>query len=109
MNALEAMPDGGDLVISCSHANDTWRVAVSDSGPGIPQEIRDKIFNLYFTTKENGSGMGLAMAYRFVQLLNGRLSITSEPGDRTTFLFELPEALFEPWTPTSALSQGHRA
>jgi len=92
MNALEAMPDGGRLALSCSEAGRRCRVAVSDTGPGIAPEIRDKIFNLYFTTKGNGSGIGLAMAYRFVQLHDGKMSFSSESGRGATFIFELPEA-----------------
>jgi PAS domain S-box-containing protein len=92
MNALEAMPDGGRLALSCSEAGRRCRVAVSDTGPGIAPEIRDKIFNLYFTTKGNGSGIGLAMAYRFVQLHDGKMTFSSESGQGATFIFELPEA-----------------
>ena len=57
---------------------------------GIPPEVRDKIFNLYFTTKKTGSGIGLAMTYRVLQLHNGALDFESTPGEGTTFRLLLP-------------------
>jgi signal transduction histidine kinase len=102
MNALEAMPDGGRLTVSCSEAGGRCHVAISDTGPGIAPEIRDKIFNLYFTTKGTGSGIGLALAYRFMQLHDGRMSFSSESGQGATFIFELPEAA------SPSLSESHR-
>jgi len=66
---------------------------ISDTGPGIPTELRDKIFRLYFTTKEQGSGIGLAMSFRIVQLHDGTIDFTSEPGKGTTFLIRLPIAV----------------
>ncbi len=106
MNGLEAMPDGGRLTLSCSRPGGACRVEISDTGPGIPPEIRDKIFNLYFTTKKKGSGMGLAMAFRFVQLLDGKLSFTGESGRGATFIFELPEASSQPSTEPAELNPG---
>jgi signal transduction histidine kinase len=63
---------------------------VRDQGPGIPLEIRDKIFNLYFTTKKSGSGIGLAMSYRVMQLHNGSMEFESEPGQGTVFHLRFP-------------------
>jgi hypothetical protein len=65
-------------------------VSFSDSGPGIPEEYRERIFQLYFSTKSKGSGIGLAMAFRVAQLHGGRIEFTSETGKGTTFLFLLP-------------------
>jgi signal transduction histidine kinase len=106
MNALEAMPDGGRLTVACSEAVGRCRVAISDTGPGIAPEIRDKIFNLYFTTKGNGSGIGLAMAYRFMQLHDGKMSFSSESGQGATFIFELPEAASPPLGESHRLTRG---
>jgi signal transduction histidine kinase len=57
---------------------------------GIPPELRDKIFRLYYTTKPEGSGIGLAMTFRIVQLHDGAIDFTSEPGKGTTFVVRLP-------------------
>ena len=65
-------------------------VSVSDSGPGIKDEHRDRIFQLYFSTKKGGTGLGLAMAFRAAQLHGGRLEFSSEVGKGTSFLFVLP-------------------
>ena len=65
-------------------------IGVSDQGGGIPPELRDKIFNLYFTTKSKGSGIGLAMTFRVVQLHNGTIDFTSETGVGTTFWLRFP-------------------
>ncbi len=63
---------------------------VRDQGPGIPPELQDKIFNLYFTTKKAGSGIGLAMTYRVLQLHNGALEFETEQQKGTTFRLQLP-------------------
>ena len=71
LNGLQAMPDGGTLRIAC-HANGRRvSIDVEDTGVGIPPENLQKIFDLYFTTKEKGSGIGLSMVYRIVQLHDG--------------------------------------
>ena len=92
-NALEAMKSdgkGGSLRLKGERAGDTVAVEIADSGPGIPPEVRDKVFQLYFTTKERGSGIGLAMTYRAVQLHNGTVDFTSELGRGTTFRLQFP-------------------
>lgn len=63
---------------------------VSDTGPGIPPEVRDKIFNLYFSTKQKGSGIGLAMTFRIIQLHNATIDFTTEAGHGTTFRMRFP-------------------
>ena len=93
VNAMQAMPDGGELRLEGSASEDTAEIRVSDTGPGIPPELRDKIFRLYFTTRKGGSGIGLAMAFRFVQLHDGTIDFTSEPGKGTTFSIRLPIAV----------------
>jgi signal transduction histidine kinase len=90
INGIQAMPEGGALRIHLSSENGSAEIQVQDDGPGISPEIRDKIFNLYFTTKEKGSGIGLAMTYRVMQLHNGSVDFVSEPGEGTIFRLRLP-------------------
>jgi len=92
VNAIEAMPAGGDLRLESSVTGDTAEIRVADTGPGIPPDLREKIFRLYFTTKQKGSGIGLAMAFRIVQLHDGTIDFTSEPGKGTAFFIRLPIA-----------------
>jgi signal transduction histidine kinase len=92
-NAMEAMKSGGDLRLKVDHPDGLVLLEVADSGPGIPTELRDKVFQLYFTTKTRGSGIGLAMTYRAVQLHNGTIGFTSEVGRGTTFRLQFPSAV----------------
>jgi signal transduction histidine kinase len=92
VNAIEVMPEGGELLFQSLANDDAAEIRISDSGPGIPPELRDKIFRLYFTTKKEGSGIGLAMTFRIVQLHDGTIDFTSEPGRGTTFFIRLPIA-----------------
>jgi signal transduction histidine kinase len=93
VNAIEAMPAGGELRFESAASDDMVEIRVSDTGPGIPTELREKIFRLYFTTKQEGSGIGLAMTFRIVQLHDGTIDFTSEPGKGTTFSIRLPLAV----------------
>jgi signal transduction histidine kinase len=93
VNAIEAMPEGGELRFEALAGEDTVEIRVSDTGAGIPPELREKIFRLYFTTRKEGSGIGLAMSFRIVQLHDGTIDFTSEPGKGTTFFIRLPIAV----------------
>ncbi|HEV3317359.1 MAG TPA: ATP-binding protein [Candidatus Angelobacter sp.] len=90
INGVQAMSEGGNLHVAARREGESALIMVRDQGPGIPQDIRDKIFNLYFTTKTEGSGIGLAMAYRVVQLHNGSLEFDSLEGQGTTFYLRFP-------------------
>lgn len=92
LNAVEAMPNGGQLRLVLSRRGETAEISVGDTGKGIPPENRQKIFQLFFTTRPGGSGIGLASAFRIVQLHNGSIDFTSEVGRGTTFRIELPLA-----------------
>ena len=90
-NAIQAMPKGGRLGISCTALpNRRVRVRVEDTGVGIAPENLAKIFELYYTTKERGTGVGLSMVYRTVQIHNGEIDVESTLGVGTTFIVVLP-------------------
>ncbi len=89
-NAMEALKQGGRVRVSVYQQDDSVVLEVADNGPGIPQEVQDKVFQLYFSTKEKGSGIGLAMAYRAVQLHNGTIDFLSEAGRGTKFQLRFP-------------------
>jgi len=90
VNGVEAMKSGGLLRIELLREGDECCVNISDEGAGIAPEIRERIFHLYFTTKGKGSGIGLAMTFRVVQLHNGTIDFTSEPGRGATFRLRFP-------------------
>ena len=92
LNACQAMPHGGTLHIQCEAARGR-RAAVSftDTGVGIKPEDLERIFDLYFTTKATGSGIGLSMVYRTVQMHDGEIEVQSTPGAGTTFRVLLPQ------------------
>jgi signal transduction histidine kinase len=90
LNGAQAMATGGALVVRLSDGARWASITVRDNGVGIPDEIRPRIFDLYFTTKKEGSGIGLAMTYRIVQLHHGQIEVESKPGSGTTFVLRLP-------------------
>jgi PAS domain S-box-containing protein len=92
LNAVEAMPGGGRLLISLDHGGEDAVIMVSDTGKGIPAEHRSRIFQLFYTTRKGGSGLGLATTFRIVQLHNGSIDFISEVGRGTAFRIELPLA-----------------
>ncbi len=100
INALQAMPDGGSLRLSCRRSS-RRRVALSveDTGVGIPPENLPRIFDLYFTTKEKGSGIGLSMVFRIVQLHDGEVEVQSTPGGGTKFTLIFPQAITQERAP----------
>jgi PAS domain S-box-containing protein len=92
LNASEFTSPGGRITLSLRRSGDTAVIAVADSGKGISAEDQKKIFQLFFTTRPGGTGIGLANTFRFVQLHNGRIEFDSEAGRGTTFRIELPLA-----------------
>ena len=93
INGCQAMPDGGTLRLSCRAApRRRVEIDVEDTGVGIPPEHLSRIFDLYFTTKEKGSGIGLSMVYRIVQLHDGEVEVQSTPGHGTRFRLRFPQA-----------------
>ena len=93
LNACQAMPNGGTLKLSCrATARRRVEIDVEDTGIGIPPENLKRIFDLYFTTKDKGSGIGLSMVYRIVQLHDGEVEVQSTPGHGTRFRLIFPQA-----------------
>ncbi|MFN2268273.1 MAG: ATP-binding protein, partial [Desulfonatronovibrio sp.] len=84
-NAWEAMPDGGTLSVTTKPEEDGIKVIIEDTGIGIPQDKMEKIFSPFFTTKDKGTGLGLAVIYRIIQEHNGEVSVSSNMGKGSTF------------------------
>ncbi len=90
VNGAQAMQGRGTIRVSLSSADDICQIAFSDSGPGIPAEVREKIFTPFFTTKVRGSGLGLPTAKRLIEAHRGAISIACPPGGGTTVTIQLP-------------------
>jgi signal transduction histidine kinase len=89
-NGAQAMPDGGRLDVMLLEEGKSAIIQIQDEGSGISEELREKIFDLYFTTKKGGSGIGLAMTYRILQLHHGSIDVQSEVGRGTVFQLRIP-------------------
>jgi PAS domain S-box-containing protein len=119
INAMQAMPDGGNLIINASHvlldsghvlllgAGQYAVISITDTGTGIPKEHLEKIYDPYFTTKTEGTGLGLSVVYSIIRKHGGNVTVTSTPGKGTTFTMYLPcsdphSGIFEKGDPSSA-------
>ena len=91
-NGAQAMPHGGRLRVVLEENKKSAVLRIADEGTGIPDEIREKIFDLYFTTKSEGSGIGLAMTYRILQLHHGSVEVQSNVDRGTEFILRIPLA-----------------
>ncbi|MCJ2034456.1 response regulator [Methylobacterium sp. J-068] len=91
-NAADAMPERGTITIETRTAPDTDVIRISDTGPGIPETLREKIFEPFFTTKPvgSGTGLGLAIAYSVVQAHSGSLNVEAAPGGGACFVIGIP-------------------
>ena len=94
-NGAQSMPQGGKLTVTVEEQRKFAVVRIADEGQGIPDDIREKIFDLYFTTKTGGSGIGLAMTYRIIQLHYGSIEVQSKQGLGTEFQLRIPLAATE--------------
>ena len=90
MNAIQAMPDGGEIVVSAMPRHERMLIQVKDGGAGIKPEDRDRIFDPFFTTKDNGSGLGLSVAHQIVEQHGGMLTAEANPDKGMTFSVSLP-------------------
>ncbi len=85
VNAQQVMPSGGEITVRTVENGGQVRLSVADTGPGIPPDHRDKIFNLYFSTKPGGTGLGLPMVKKIVEEHHGSVEVESEPQKGATF------------------------
>jgi len=99
LNAIQAMPGGGEWVIQVRVVSDPEKegaesrflqVRLRDSGPGIPTQDLERIFDPFYTTKAQGTGLGLSVVHQILREHEGRISVESEPGQGTTFIIHLP-------------------
>ncbi len=92
INGVQAIGRGGTLTVTTEAGEGFVAVTIADTGPGIPKEIQDKIFDVFFTTREGGTGLGLNIVSRIVEEHRGKLTLQSEPGKGAAFRIELPAA-----------------
>jgi signal transduction histidine kinase len=90
LNAVQAMPEGGPLMVSAHRSGNMAIAEIRDHGTGIPEDVQEKIFELYFTTKKSGSGIGLAQTYQILEWHHGTVEFESKESVGTTFRFRIP-------------------
>ena len=96
VNAVDAMPKGGRLLITCRRVDGRLQLHFSDSGMGMPEDVRQKIFEPFFSTKgAQGTGLGLSVSYSIIERHSGSISVSSETGKGTNFTIDLPAAMAE--------------
>jgi two-component system sensor histidine kinase HydH len=117
INAVEATPKGGKIFVKCElDEPGRLRIAVEDTGEGIPKENIDKLFDPFFSTKKKGTGLGLAIVKSIIEAHDGEIDVESEPGKGTRFIitlntYQIPEETVvdespEPFNQSAGLSQG---
>ena len=89
-NAIQAMPDGGNLALAGFEKEDDALITVTDTGMGIPEELKPKLFTPMVTSKAAGQGLGLAVVKRLIEALNGKITFESQTGKGTTFTLTIP-------------------
>ncbi len=89
-NSLYAMPNGGSLIVKTGKAGGAVLLKITDTGTGIPDELQDKIFEPYFTTKDFGTGLGLTLVYKIIREHMGEIAVKSKEGEGTTFTISFP-------------------
>jgi signal transduction histidine kinase len=90
LNAIDAMPRGGDLVVTSYEGRGGLELEIADSGPGLPEEQLSRVFDPFFTTKPSGTGLGLSIVHRIVEAHGGRVTVMNCPEGGAAFTIELP-------------------
>lgn len=90
LNAIQAMPKGGELTVEVKALEQFALISVADTGVGIPEELQSKVFDLFFSTKKDGTGLGLAVSKSFMEEMGGKIELTSTPGKGTKVSLYLP-------------------
>ena len=90
LNAVQAMPEGGELSVRAIIKDEGFVIEVKDTGVGIPKDVKTKIFTPMFTTKAKGQGFGLAVVKRLTEAMNGTVAFESEQGNRTNSRYDCP-------------------
>jgi signal transduction histidine kinase len=90
LNAVDAMPRGGDLVITSYERHGGLELEIADSGPGLPETNLPRLFDPFFTTKATGTGLGLSIVHRIVEAHGGRVTAANCPEGGAAFTIELP-------------------
>ena len=93
LNAAQAMKSSGKLQVTLEHSDSSGVVSLQDTGPGIEPTVMGKIFDPFFTTRAGGSGLGLALCRKHIEILGGKIEVTTQVGVGTTFVISLPRAI----------------
>jgi CheY-like chemotaxis protein/two-component sensor histidine kinase len=97
VNAVDAMPQGGCLTINCARKDDRLSLRFSDTGTGMDEDVRQRVFEPFYTTKGmQGTGLGLAVSYGIIERHDGLITVESKPGQGTTFVLDFPMTNREP-------------
>jgi signal transduction histidine kinase len=106
INAVQAMENGGELIVRTQTRADEVQIDVIDTGPGIPPENQAKVFDAYYTTRPGGTGLGLAICRRIIEEMDGRIELHSEPGKGSDFTLVLPLAASPPTVAETNVNTG---
>ncbi|MBN2377660.1 MAG: hypothetical protein JXD22_14780 [Sedimentisphaerales bacterium] len=93
INAIQAMEHSGELIIRTSRTAENALINITDTGPGIDPQLKEKIFDAYYTTRSGGTGLGLPTCRRIIEEHRGHIELHSEPGKGSNFTIELPRAV----------------